>query len=342
MISTRPSCHRRRRMLNPLQKRRYREDGYRGARAIQAARGIRARCAAARTQIVDVVRPASRQRRVFHPRPGRRCLVPRLGRQRALLLRRGGVRRQRRLRQPKALSINKIGHALHELDPVFDAFSHGPALGPSSPPTSAWRTPQLWQSMFIFKQPGIGGEVRWHQDATFLHSEPISVTGFWIALEDATVDNGCLWVAPGGHRGPLAPALRARRRRGARRDARRHAVARHRRGACRCECRPARWCASTACCRTTARPTARRTRAMPTRCMPSTAAAAGRATTGCGARRRRAAFEPRRLRSSSGLPRLTARCRCLPNDGRATVPAWDLRFDHARHHGIHNGGLPCP
>ncbi len=62
---------------------------------------------------------------------------------------------------------------------------------------------QLWQSMFIFKQPGIGGEVHWHQDATFLHSEPMTVTGFWIALEDATVDNGCLWVAPGGHRGPL-------------------------------------------------------------------------------------------------------------------------------------------
>ncbi len=140
---------------------------------------------------------------------------------------------------------------------------------------------------------------------------------------------------------PVARALRARRRCGACRDARRDAVARHPRGACRSKCRPARWCASTACCRTTARPTARRCRAMRTRCMPSTAAAAGRATTGCAARRRRAAFEPRRLRSSSGLPRLTARCRCLPNDGRATVPAWDLRFDHARHHGIHNGGLPC-
>ncbi|HET9206941.1 MAG TPA: phytanoyl-CoA dioxygenase family protein, partial [Burkholderiaceae bacterium] len=61
----------------------------------------------------------------------------------------------------------------------------------------------VWQSMFIFKQPGIGGEVHWHQDATFLHSEPMTVTGFWIALEDATVDNGCLWVAPGGHSGPL-------------------------------------------------------------------------------------------------------------------------------------------
>jgi phytanoyl-CoA hydroxylase len=45
--------------------------------------------------------------------------------------------------------------------------------------------------------------VRWHQDATFFDTTPISVTTFWFALEDATVDNGCLWVEPGGHRGPL-------------------------------------------------------------------------------------------------------------------------------------------
>jgi phytanoyl-CoA hydroxylase len=57
--------------------------------------------------------------------------------------------------------------------------------------------------MYIFKQPGIGGEVRWHQDATFFDTTPISVTTFWFALEDATIENGCLWVEPGGHRGPL-------------------------------------------------------------------------------------------------------------------------------------------
>ena len=57
--------------------------------------------------------------------------------------------------------------------------------------------------MYIFKQPGIGGEVGWHQDATFFETEPISVTSFWFALEDATLSNGCLWVAPGAHLGPL-------------------------------------------------------------------------------------------------------------------------------------------
>lgn len=107
-----------------------------------------------------------------------------------------------KLRQPKALSINKIGHAMHDLDPVFGDFSRGPALDAVARGLGL-AEPLIWQSMYIFKQPGIGGEVRWHQDATFFDTDPISVTTFWFALEDATIDNGCLWVEPGGHRGPM-------------------------------------------------------------------------------------------------------------------------------------------
>jgi phytanoyl-CoA hydroxylase len=106
------------------------------------------------------------------------------------------------LRQAKALSINKIGHALHDLDPVFDAFSHGPALAALAAALGLAQ-PQIWQSMLIFKQPGIGGEVRWHQDASFFVTTPQTVTTFWFALEDASLANGCLWAQPGGHRTPL-------------------------------------------------------------------------------------------------------------------------------------------
>jgi len=107
-----------------------------------------------------------------------------------------------RLRQSKALSINKIGHALHDLDPLFDRFSRTQALAELADDLGLV-DPQLWQSMLIFKQPGIGGEVGWHQDASFFDTAPTTVTGFWFALEDASIDNGCLWVAPGGHHGPL-------------------------------------------------------------------------------------------------------------------------------------------
>lgn len=109
---------------------------------------------------------------------------------------------QGQLKQAKALSINKIGHAMHDLDPVFDAFSRTPELAAVAAGVGLVE-PQIWQSMVIFKQPGIGGEVGWHQDATFFDSTPITVTTFWFALEDATLVNGCLWVEVGGHRGPL-------------------------------------------------------------------------------------------------------------------------------------------
>ena len=109
---------------------------------------------------------------------------------------------QGRLVVPKAQAINKIGHALHDRDPVFDRYSRDPRLA-SLAGALGLAQPLLLQSMLIFKQPRIGGEVVWHQDASFLATEPQSVIGFWFALEDATLENGCLWVEPGGHRGPL-------------------------------------------------------------------------------------------------------------------------------------------
>lgn len=106
------------------------------------------------------------------------------------------------LRQPIEQSINKLGHAMHDLDPVFDGFSRTPALAEVAADIGL-QDPLLLQSMYIFKPPHIGGEVSCHQDATFLYTEPQSVVGFWFALQDATLENGCLWAEPGGHHGPL-------------------------------------------------------------------------------------------------------------------------------------------
>ena len=106
------------------------------------------------------------------------------------------------LTQPKELSINKIGHAQHDLDDEFERFSYDPRLAEIADDVGVVDARAL-QSMYIFKQPHIGGEVGCHQDATFLYTDPMSVTGFWFAIEDATLDNGCLWAAPGGHLGPL-------------------------------------------------------------------------------------------------------------------------------------------
>lgn len=102
------------------------------------------------------------------------------------------------LKYGKERSINKIGHALHDLDVVFDNFSRTAELKELVADLRI-ECPLLLQSMYIFKQPDIGGEVTCHQDSTFLYTEPIDIAGLWFALEDATLENGCLWAIPGGH-----------------------------------------------------------------------------------------------------------------------------------------------
>ena len=103
------------------------------------------------------------------------------------------------LNHSKEQSINKIGHALHDLDPVFSEFSRTPDIVQLVADLGIKR-PLLLQGMYIFKQPRIGGEVTCHQDSTFLYTEPTDIAGLWFALEDATIENSCLWVIPGGHR----------------------------------------------------------------------------------------------------------------------------------------------
>jgi phytanoyl-CoA hydroxylase len=112
-----------------------------------------------------------------------------------------------RLRQPKELSLNKIGHAMHDLDPVFERFAHTDALA-AVVEDLGFAEPLELQSMYIFKQPFIGGEVNLHTDHTFLWTDPQTVTGFWFALQDATLENGCLWALPGGHRLPARSRFR--------------------------------------------------------------------------------------------------------------------------------------
>ncbi len=107
-----------------------------------------------------------------------------------------------RLRSQPHLSLNKLGHAMHDLDPVFDSFSRTPQLAAVASDIGM-RDPLLLQSMYIFKQAHIGGEVTCHTDHTYLWTEPRSVVGFWFAIDDATRENGCMWAVPGGHRLPV-------------------------------------------------------------------------------------------------------------------------------------------
>lgn len=103
------------------------------------------------------------------------------------------------LTKPKQRAINKIGHYLHELNPSFKAASIN-AQNAHIARDLGFRDPRVLQSMVICKQPEIGGRVPPHQDSVFLYTDPPSAVGFWYALEDCTMENGCLSFAPGSHR----------------------------------------------------------------------------------------------------------------------------------------------
>ena len=107
------------------------------------------------------------------------------------------------LNKAKEKAINKIGHNLHNLVPEFSAISHTGPIGTRNAAIArrlGFKDPRLLQSMLICKQPEIGGAVPPHQDSTFLYTKRPSAVGWWIALEDATRENGCLSFKRGSHR----------------------------------------------------------------------------------------------------------------------------------------------
>jgi len=55
------------------------------------------------------------------------------------------------------------------------------------------------QSMLFIKSAGKPGQA-WHQDEDFIPTRDRTLTGAWMAIDDATVDNGCLWILPGSHK----------------------------------------------------------------------------------------------------------------------------------------------
>ncbi len=98
--------------------------------------------------------------------------------------------------------INKIGHALHDLDPIFKEFSYQEKLLSLSKDLRL-KQAGIIQSQYIFKSPQVGGKVSAHTDSTFIYTDPQTCTGIWIALEDADIGNACLWVLPKSHKNPI-------------------------------------------------------------------------------------------------------------------------------------------
>lgn len=103
----------------------------------------------------------------------------------------------------KLVSYAKIGHALHSLNYTFKRVTFDAKIKAVFK-AIGFEDPVVVQSMVIFKNPKVGGEYPAHQDSSFLITEPeVALAGAWIALDDATNENGCLEFIPGSQSIPV-------------------------------------------------------------------------------------------------------------------------------------------
>ncbi|KAL3759050.1 hypothetical protein ACHAWU_008659 [Discostella pseudostelligera] len=111
----------------------------------------------------------------------------------------------------KVTALNKAGHGLHLRPGIFHEYTTSTAIS-TLLRELGYVDPVVPQSMYIFKQGrrststnddadlDMDGVVTSHQDSTFLSTTPHQTCiGLWLALDDATINNGCLWVRPGSH-----------------------------------------------------------------------------------------------------------------------------------------------
>ena len=101
-------------------------------------------------------------------------------------------------------AVRKIG-AFIEFDARLKAISHHPSLLRALQTLLGGAEAEMFQDMALIKPPRLGREKPWHQDkAYFEYPLGTPVVGVWIALDEATIENGCMQILPGRHReGPI-------------------------------------------------------------------------------------------------------------------------------------------
>ena len=96
-------------------------------------------------------------------------------------------------------------HQPHFVSPVIERYVRHPQIcGILSQITAAhlpwWDgSVKCMQSMYFVKPPNFQGQA-WHQDEIYIPTRDRSLIGAWIAVDDATQENGCLWIIPGSHK----------------------------------------------------------------------------------------------------------------------------------------------
>lgn len=96
-------------------------------------------------------------------------------------------------------------HQPHYVSPTMEKYVRHPIVSGILSQITAAHLPywdgsvKCMQSMLFVKPPNFQGQA-WHQDEIYIPTRDRSLIGAWMALDDATIENGCLWIIPGSHR----------------------------------------------------------------------------------------------------------------------------------------------
>ncbi len=102
-------------------------------------------------------------------------------------------------------NIKEIGHAIHDLDPIFNNFSRKKSLAILANSLGI-EMPLLAKSTYVLKHSDNDKYSSYNQDSSILYTEPESCIGCTISLDNETIENGCLWTFSQGH----LPSLKKR------------------------------------------------------------------------------------------------------------------------------------
>lgn len=98
-----------------------------------------------------------------------------------------------------AMRMSKLFN-LHRAEP-FHSFARRPEIRDAMHAILGPRV-SCFNSQYIFKNPGVWGQP-WHQDSLYYRFDRMPQVGVWLATSRATIENGCLFVAPGSHNEPI-------------------------------------------------------------------------------------------------------------------------------------------
>ena len=88
-----------------------------------------------------------------------------------------------------------------EADDLFREHIYNPAVCAAVADLIPADTLRVWHDQIQYKPPKVGGPTNWHQDHPYWPIiQPADLVSAWVALEDADVENGCMWMVPRSHR----------------------------------------------------------------------------------------------------------------------------------------------